>query len=53
MAAHKISYIEKKVSEEGVADELVALGYRSTPVVVVDGKAIVGYNTNRLAEALL
>tara|TARA_Y100000310_G_scaffold344482_1_gene457483 strand:- start:1515 stop:1688 length:174 start_codon:yes stop_codon:yes gene_type:complete len=51
---HNIPYTEKNVSQKGVVNELTALGYQATPVVIIEGKqAIVGYNTKKLAEALL
>ncbi len=56
LTKNNVLYTEKNVSQDGVADELFALGYRTTPVIVDDrvgGQVIVGYNTKRLAEALL
>ena len=49
---NNIAFIEKNVSDEGVADELIGLGYKVTPVVMVNGTAIVGYNPKKLEEAL-
>jgi len=45
--------VEKSTSQEGVADELIKLGYRSTPVIVKGDKVIVGYSPAKLAQALL
>ena len=56
LTKNNVLYTEKNVSQDGVADELFALGYRTTRVFVDDrvgGQVIVGYNTKRLAEALL
>ena len=47
-----IAFIEKHVEDEGVAAELMELGYRVTPVIMINGTAIVGYNPRKLAEAL-
>ena len=47
-----IPFIEKNVEDEGVAQELWGMGYRSTPVILINGNTIVGYNTRKLAEAL-
>ena len=47
-----IKFIEKNVESQGVAEELFKLGYRSTPVIVIDNKTIVGYSPSKLAEAL-
>ena len=47
-----ISFIEKNIADEGVAQELRSMGYRSTPVILINGTTVVGYNTRKLAEAL-
>ena len=40
-------YSEKNVSQDRAhASELVSLGYRVTPVTVVDGTAVVGFSPN-------
>tara|TARA_R110000824_G_scaffold163884_3_gene339799 strand:+ start:112 stop:288 length:177 start_codon:yes stop_codon:yes gene_type:complete len=49
---NNIQFIEKNVAQEGVASELMALGYKVTPVIVINGTAIVGYNPKKLEEAL-
>ena len=46
-------YSEKNVSQDrAYAAELVSLGYRVTPVTVVDGTAVVGFSPNKLQELL-
>jgi len=52
LKTQNIDFIEKHVEDEGVSEELMSLGYKVTPVIMVDGTAIVGYNTRKLAEAL-
>ena len=53
LTKNNIDYIEKDVSANPeIAAELSNLGYKVTPVIMVNGTAIVGYNTNKLAEAL-
>ena len=52
LESKNIEYNEKNVERGGVAEELFSLGYRSTPVVVIGDKVIVGYNPRKLAEAL-
>ena len=47
-----IPFIEKHVEEAGVAEELMSLGYRVTPVIMINGSAVVGYNPKKLEEAL-
>lgn len=48
-----IDYLEKKVEHEDIAEELMGMGYKVTPVVMVDETAIVGYNPTKLSEVLL
>ena len=46
-------FSEKNVSQDrAYASELVSLGYRVTPVTVVDGTAVIGFNPNKLQELL-
>ena len=46
-------YSEKNVSQDTAnVSELVSLGYRVTPVTVVDGTAVIGFNPNKLQELL-
>ena len=49
---NNIDFTEKNIEQEGVADELIGLGYKVTPVVMVNGTAIVGYSPKKLGEAL-
>ncbi len=52
--SHKnISYTERNVAEdESALEELKQLGYMTTPVTVIDGAAIVGFNEAELMKAL-
>ena len=52
LKTQNIDFIEKHVEDEGVAEELVGLGYKVTPVIMINGTTVVGYNTRKLAEAL-
>ena len=46
-------YSEKNVSQDtAYVSDLVSLGYRVTPVTVVDGTAVVGFNPNKLQDLL-
>lgn len=46
-------YTEKDVSaDEQAFDELMQLGYSATPVTVIDGEAVVGFNRAKLEQLL-
>jgi len=38
--------------DEAALKELRALGYQSTPVTLIDGQAVVGFNQQRIEELL-
>ena len=45
--------MDKNVREDEAAlKELLALGYQSTPVTLIDGEAVVGFNQQRIEELL-
>ena len=48
----EIPYKERKISEGNVAKELMLLGYRTTPVIMIDDKIVVGFNPTKLTAAL-
>ena len=50
---NNVEYTEKNVSKPEDAEELLALGYRMTPVIVSDKGTVVGYNPTKLSEVLL
>ena len=50
---NNIEYTEKNASDSEVAEELLGLGYRTTPVIVSDKGTIVGYNPTKLSGILL
>jgi len=48
-----VQFTEKDISADSqVLDELMAMGYSATPVTVIDGEAVVGFNRARLEELL-
>lgn len=48
-----IAYTEKDVSkDEQALDELMNMGYSATPVTVIDGEAVVGFNRAKLEQLL-
>jgi hypothetical protein len=45
--------VEKNVQEDRAAlQELIALGYRATPVTLIDGEAVVGFDQARIEKLL-
>ena len=48
-----IAFEEKDVSADDQAlDELLAKGFQATPVTVIDGEAVVGFNKPKLEQLL-
>ena len=53
LSRKNISYSERNVAEdESAIEELKQLGYMTTPVTVIDGTTIVGFNEAELMKAL-
>ena len=53
LSSKNIAYTERNVAEEESAlKELERLGYMTTPVIVIDGTPIVGFNEAELMKAL-
>jgi glutaredoxin 3 len=48
-----IQFKEKEIVQDPTAlDDLRKLGYMTTPVIVIDGAIIVGFDTAKIDEAL-
>ncbi|EOD00278.1 glutaredoxin family protein [Caldisalinibacter kiritimatiensis] len=48
-----VDFTEKNVSTDVSArNELIQMGYRGVPVIVVDGEEILGFDRNRLEQLL-
>ncbi|MCL6480252.1 MAG: glutaredoxin family protein [Firmicutes bacterium] len=53
LSQHKIAFDERNVAMDPAAlDELEKLGYATTPVTVIDGTPVIGFDPPRL-KALL
>ncbi len=53
LSQHEIEYTDRNVGEEEDAlAELKTLGYMTTPVIVIDGDLVVGFDRERLEELL-
>lgn len=48
-----VVFAEKDISaDERALEELMNMGYSATPVTIIDGEAVVGFNRARLEELL-
>jgi len=48
-----VAYTEKDISKDEKAfNELVDNGFSATPVTIIDGEAVVGFNRTKLEELL-
>jgi len=47
-----VQYQERKLHQPNVRKELALLGFETTPVVIVDETAIIGFNPTELSAAL-
>lgn len=48
-----VAFVERDVStDEQAFDEVMRLGFAATPVTVIDGEAVVGFNRARLEQLL-
>jgi G:T-mismatch repair DNA endonuclease (very short patch repair protein) len=48
-----VQFIEKNIREDQQAlEELLKLGFRATPVTVVDGEVVVGFDRGRIERLL-
>lgn len=53
LSQNKIQFTERNVvTDETALPELEKLGYMSTPVTVIDGAVVVGFDRARLEELL-
>jgi glutaredoxin 3 len=39
-------------ADRAALKELLAMGYQSTPVTIIDGEAVVGFNQQKIEELL-
>jgi glutaredoxin len=53
LTAHGVAYEARNIAEDPQAmDELTRLGVATTPVTVIDGEIVVGFDRKRLAALL-
>jgi glutaredoxin 3 len=48
-----VQFVEKNVrADQAALRELIDRGYQSTPVTIIDGEAIVGFDQNKIEQLL-
>ncbi|MCI0410576.1 MAG: glutaredoxin family protein [Acidobacteria bacterium] len=48
-----VAFVEKNIREDPAAlAELAQLGYRATPVTVIDGQVVIGFDRGKLMRLL-
>jgi thioredoxin reductase (NADPH) len=53
LTSHGITFHARNIAEDPAAmDELIQLGVATTPVTVIDGEIVVGFDQKRLAALL-
>ncbi len=53
LSQNKIEFVDRNIAgDEAALDELEKLGYMTTPVTVVDGQVVVGFDRDKLEKLL-
>jgi glutaredoxin len=53
LSQNKIEFTDRNIAADQVAlDELEKLGYMTTPVTVIDGQVVVGFDRDKLEKLL-
>ena len=53
LSQNNIEFVERDIAaDESALGELEKLGYMTTPVTLIDGQAVVGFDVKRLSELL-
>ena len=53
LSQNKIEFVDRNIAgDEAALDELEKLGYMTTPVTVVDGQVVVGFDRDKLQKLL-
>jgi glutaredoxin 3 len=48
-----VEFVEKNVrADKAALKELIDMGYQSTPVTIIDGEAVVGFDQIRIMELI-
>jgi glutaredoxin len=52
LSQNKIEFTDRNIADESALGELEKLGYMTTPVTVVDGEVVVGFDSAKLQKLL-
>ena len=53
LSQNKIEFVDRNVAaDEAALNELEKLGYMTTPVTVIDGQVVVGFDRDKLQKLL-
>ena len=53
LSQNKIEFVDRNVAaDEAALNELEKLGYMTTPVIVIDGQVVVGFDRDKLQKLL-
>jgi glutaredoxin 3 len=53
LSQNKIEFVDRNVAaDESALNELEKLGYMTTPVTVIDGQVVVGFDRDKLQKLL-
>lgn len=53
LSGKKIEYVEKNIQEDSSArEELLSMGYRTVPVILLDEEEIVGFNKDKIDKII-
>ena len=47
----QVPYEERKISDPEIKKELMLMGYHTTPVILINETAVVGFSPSKLEEA--
>jgi hypothetical protein len=48
-----VEFVERNIAaDERALADLVALGFQTTPVTLIDGEAVIGFDAARISELL-
>ena len=53
LSQNKIEFVDRNIAaDEAALDELEKLGYMTTPVTVIDGEVVIGFDAPKLRSLL-